>query len=294
MSVRVANGMVVRMVAVALAALPLGACETIESIANLNPFAEKMAKSDIGPDEPAEKLFNDGLARMQNQRYEDANKKFSEVDKQYPYSGWSRRSLLLTTYSSYQGGDYAEAINAGKRYVQLYPATSDAAYAQYLVGMSYFNQIPDATRDQERSEKTVEAMEELLRRWPNSEYANDAKYRLTFAKDQLAGKEMEIGRFYLKQRNYTGAINRFRNVIVKYQTTRLVEEALSRLVEAYMALGIVNEAQTAAAVLGHNFPDSPWYKDSYALLQSNGAEPREEKTSWISQAFRGAGRVVGL
>ncbi len=291
MSVRVARGVMARIVMVMIAALPLGACETISSF---NPFAEKMAKSDIGPDEPAEKLFNDGLARLQNQRYEDANKKFAEVDKQYPYSGWSRRSLLLTTYSSYENGDYAEAINNGKRYVQLYPATADAAYAQYLVGMSYFNQIPDVTRDQERSDKAVQALDELLRRWPKSEYANDAKYRLAVARDQLAGKEMDIGRFYLKQRNYTASINRFREVIVKYQTTRHVEEALSRLVEAYMALGIVNEAQTAAAVLGHNFPDSQWYKDSYALLQSNGKEPREEKGSWISQAFRGAGSIVGL
>jgi outer membrane protein assembly factor BamD len=137
-------------------------------------------------------------------------------------------------------------------------------------------------------------MDELLRRWPKSEYADDAKYRVAVVRDQLAGKEMTVGRYYLQQRNYTGAINRFREVLVKYQTTRHVEEALERLTEAYMALGIVDEARTAAAVLGHNFPDSKWYKDAYALLQSGGTEPRENKGSWISRAFRGAGSVVGL
>lgn len=291
MSVRVSRSMLPRLAILVVAALPLAACETISSI---NPFADKGAKSDIGEDQPAEKLFNDGLARLQKDRYEQANKKFAELDKQYPYSGWSRRGLLLSTYSSYQGGDYSEAINSGKRYVQLYPATPDAAYAQYLVGMSYFNQIPDVTRDQDRSAKALQAMDELLRRWPKSEYADDAKYRVAVARDQLAGKEMTVGRYYLQQRNYTGAINRFRDVLVKYQTTRHVEEALERLTEAYMALGIVDEAQTAAAVLGHNFPESKWYKDAYALLQSGGTEPRENKGSWISRAFRGAGSVVGL
>jgi len=285
------RGLAKRIAVLIVATLPLGACETISSF---NPFAEKQAKSDIGSDEPAEKLFNDGLARLSSNRFDDANKKFGEVDKQYPYSSWSRRSLLLSAYSSYQAGDYSETINSGKRYVQLYPASEDAAYAQYLVGMSYFNQIPDVSRDQERSEKALQAMDELLRRWPKSEYADDARYRVQYTRDQLAGKEMQIGRYYLSQRNYTGAINRFREVIVKYQTTRHVEEALERVTEAYVALGIVSEAQTAAAVLGHNFPESSWYKDAYALLQTNGTSPRENKGSWISQAFSGVGRVVGL
>ncbi len=160
------------------------------------------------------------------------------------------------------------------------------------MGMSYFNQIPDATRDQERTELAIKAMEELITKYPKSEYVVDAREKILVARDQLAGKEMNVGRYYLQQRNYTGAVNRFRDVITKYQTTRHVEEALMRLTEAYMALGITNEAQTAAAVLGHNFPDSRWYKDAYVLLESGGLAPREDRASYISRAFQGFTRVV--
>lgn len=284
-------GMIVRLAAGVLLALSVAGCETISSF---NPFADNGPKSDIGKDEKADVLFNDGLARLESRDYGGATKKFVELDKQYPYSHWSRRALLLSTFASYEGGDYADAINHGRRYVQLYPASPDTPYAQYLVGMSYHNQILDINRDQERAEKTVATMEDLVRKWPNSEYAKDARERIRIAKDQLAGKEMDVGRYYLEKRNFTGAINRFREVIVKYQTTRHVEEALSRLTEAYMGLGIVNEAQTAAAVLGHNFPDSQWYKDAFALLESKGTAPREDGNSWISKTFRGFSRVVGL
>lgn len=280
-----------RLAAAFVIALAVAGCETISS---LNPFEDKGPKSDIGKDERAEVLFNDGLARMEARDYGGANKKFLELDKQYPYSNWSRRALILSTYAAYEGNDYAEAINNGRRYVQLYPASPDTPYAQYLVGMSYYNQIVDISRDQERAEKALIAFEDLVRKWPNSEYANDSRERVRAARDQLAGKEMDVGRYYLNRRNFTGAINRFREVLVKYQTTRHTEEALSRLTEAYMGLGIVNEAQTAAAVLGHNYPDSQWYKDAYALLQTGGVEPREDTGSWISRTFRGVSRSVGL
>lgn len=280
-----------RLAAAFVIALAVSGCETISS---LNPFEDKGPKSDIGKDERAEVLFNDGLARMEARDYGGANKKFLELDKQYPYSNWSRRALILSTYAAYEGNDYAEAINNGRRYVQLYPASPDTPYAQYLVGMSYYNQIVDISRDQERAEKALIAFEDLVRKWPNSEYANDSRERVRAARDQLAGKEMDVGRYYLNRRNFTGAINRFREVLVKYQTTRHTEEALSRLTEAYMGLGIVNEAQTAAAVLGHNYPDSQWYKDAYALLQTGGVEPREDTGSWISRTFRGVSRSVGL
>lgn len=282
---------VARLAAVLVLGLGLSACETVSS---LNPFAEKGPQSDIGKDERAEVLFNDGLARMESKDYAGAVKKFQELDKQYPYSHWSRRALLLSTFSAYSGNDYAEAINHGRRYVQLYPATADTPYAQYLIGMSYYEQIVDINKDQERAEKTIVAMEELLRKWPNSEYAKDAKERIRMARDQLAGKEMDVGRYYLTKRNYTGGINRFREVLMKYQNTRHVEEALARLAEAYMGLGIVNEAQTAAAVLGHNFPDSQWYKDTYVLLDSKGARPREDTESWISRSMKTFQRTVGL
>jgi outer membrane protein assembly factor BamD len=259
-----------------------------------NWFGGAKAQSDIAPDEPAEALFNDGLARLQNKSFDGAAKKFQEVDKQYPYSNWSRRALLLTAFARFENREYDDAIASARRFVQLYPSDKDAAYAQYLVGMSYFNQMPDITRDQERSERALLAMDELVRKWPNSEYVPDARQRVTVARDQLAGKEMDVGRYYLTRRNFPAAVNRFRDVIVRYQTTRHVEEALARITEAYVALGITGEAQTAAAVLGHNFPDSPWYKDSYALLAKGGLEPRESQESWISRAFRGARRSVGL
>ncbi|MCA0422886.1 MAG: outer membrane protein assembly factor BamD [Proteobacteria bacterium] len=283
-----------RFVVAAALAVALSACETMESMNPLAYFTDKGPKSDIGKEEPAEVLFNDGLARLDKKQYEPAVKKFAELDKQYPYSSWSRKALVLTTFASYENGDYDEAIASGRRFVQLYPADQDAAYAQYLVGMSYYNQIPDITRDQERTERAMLALDEVGRKWPKSEYAADAKQRVLMARDQLAGKEMDIGRYYLKQRNYTGAVNRFREVLVRYQTTRHVEEALYRISEAYMALGIVPEAQTAAAVLGHNFPESPWYKDAYTLMQSNGTEPRESSGSWISKQFRNFTRTASL
>jgi outer membrane protein assembly factor BamD len=158
-----------------------------------------------------------------------------------------------------------------------------------LIGSSYFDEIPDVTRDQARTEKAIAALDEVIRKYPGSEYSVSAKQKIQVARDQLAGKEMEIGRYYLKKKDYTGAINRFKIVVTKYQTTRHVEEALMRLTESYMALGIVDEAQTAAAVLGHNFPDSSWYKHAYTLLTTGGVEPSENTGSWISKAFKKVG-----
>ena len=168
----------------------------------------------------------------------------------------------------------------------LHPGSPDAAYAQFLIGSSYFDQIPEISRDQSRTEKAVESLDEVVRRYPSSEYAVAAKRKIEMARDQLAGKEMEVGRWHLQRREFTGAINRFKVVVTRYQRTRHVEEALMRLTEAYMALGIVDEAQTSAAVLGHNFPESRWYKDAYALMQSRGLQPSENKGSWISRAFK--------
>jgi outer membrane protein assembly factor BamD len=270
----------------------LGGCDTLSSI---NPFGGgDKYKMEIVPDVPAENIYDEGLGRMKRSDYEGAAKKFGELEKQHPYSDWSRKALIMTAYSNFEGGKYEDAINASKRYLQLHPATPDAAYAQYILAMSNYNQIPDVTRDQERAEKAMQALQELVDRYPKSEYVSDARQRIQVARDQLAAKEMQIGRYYLEKRNYTAAINRFRDVVAKYQTTRHVEEALMRLAEAYLALGIAGEAQTAAAVLGHNFPDSPWYKDAHTLLRSGGLEPREDAGSWISRSFRGLTRTVGL
>jgi outer membrane protein assembly factor BamD len=249
-----------------------------------------MAKDETFVDEPADKLYNEGLYMLNEKRdTRAAMKKFEEVDRQHPYSDWARKSLLMSAYASYEAGNYDECISAANRYISLHPGSSDAAYAQYLIAVSNFDQIPDITRDQGRTEKAIAALEEVIRKYPNSEYTASAKKKIEVARDQLAGREMNVGRYYMERRDYTAAINRFKVVVTRYQTTRHVEEALARLTEAYMAIGIVGEAQTAAAVLGHNFPDSRWYKDAYNLVKSGGVEPSENQGSYISKAFRKLG-----
>ena len=242
---------------------------------------------DSVPDTPADKLYNEGLFLLNDKSdYKEAAKKFDEVDRQNPYSDWARKALLMSAYAYYESGLYDDCINAAKRYITLHPGNPDAAYAQYLIGSSYYDQILDVTRDQERADKAINAYQEVVHKYPDSQYAVEAKRKIEMARDQLAGKEMAIGRFYLNKRDFQGAINRFKVVVTQYQTTREVEEALERLTEAYVALGLVGEAQTAAAVLGHNFPDSPWYKDAYRLLKGAGSEPNENKDSWISRSFK--------
>ena len=245
---------------------------------------------DLVPDTPADKLYNEGLFLLNNkQDYKEAAKKFDEVDRQNPYSDWARKALLMSAYANYQAKEYTDCISSAQRYVTLHPGSPDAAYAQYLIGSSYYDQILDVTRDQARADKAISALEEVARKYPDSEYATAAKKKIDMARDQLAGKEMEIGRFYMDKRDFIGAINRFKVVVTQYQTTRHVEEALERLTEAYLSLGILDEAQTAAAVLGHNFPDSPWYKDAYQLVKNAGGEPNENKESWMSKAFKKVG-----
>jgi outer membrane protein assembly factor BamD len=265
---------VTRVAAFVLLAVALAACSLFD-------------KDAIAPDEPADKLYNEGLYLLNTKKdAKEAAKKFEEVDRQHPYSEWARKALIMSAYAYYESGAHEECINSARRYVTLHPGSPDAAYAQFLIGSSYFDEIPEISRDQGRTEKAVETLEEVVRKYPTSEYAVAAKRKIEMARDQLAGKEMEIGRWQLQRREFTGAINRFKVVVTRYQRTRHVEEALLRLTEAYMALGIIDEAQTSAAVLGHNFPDSRWYKDAYALMQSKGLQPTENKASWISQAFR--------
>jgi outer membrane protein assembly factor BamD len=248
------------------------------------------AKDETFVEEPADKLYNEGLFLMNDKHdAKAASKKFEEVDRQHPYSDWARKSLLMSAYAFYNAGDYDSCIGAATRYVTLHPASPDAAYAQYLIAASHYDQIPDVSRDQGRTEKAIAALDEVVRKYPTSEYAVSAKAKLEGARDQLAGREMAVGRYYMEKRDYTAAINRFKTVVTKYQTTRHVEEALARLTEAYMTIGIVGEAQTAAAVLGHNFPDSRWYKDAYDLVKSGGVEPSENTSSYISKAFKKMG-----
>jgi outer membrane protein assembly factor BamD len=236
--------------------------------------------------DPPDVLYNQGLANIKAGNMSEAARKFDAVDAQHPFSEWSRKSLVMSTFTKYRLGRYADAIATGNRYLNLYPKSEDAAYAQYLVGLSYWKQISNVTQDQKNSVKTIESMQRVVNDFPDSEYVDDAQAKIRFARDQLAGKEMQVGRYYLERKEYLASIQRFRNVVEQYPNTNQIEEALARLVEAYYAMGVVQEAQTAAAVLGHNYPDSQWYADSYKLLQRGGLEPRENSGSWIARAGR--------
>lgn len=234
--------------------------------------------------ESPEVLYNQGLANIKAGKMGEAAKKFEAVDAQDPFSEWSRKALVMATYVKYRMGQNTEAASSGARYMSLYPHSKDAAYVQYLIGLANWKQITDVTQDQKASQRTIDAMQKVVDEYPDSSYVDDAQAKMRFARDQLAGKEMQVGRYYQERKEYLASIQRFRNVVEKYPKTNQVEEALSRLVECYYALGVVEEAQTAAAVLGHNYPDSPWYADSYKLLKSGGLEPRENNQSWISRA----------
>ena len=234
--------------------------------------------------DPPETLYNQGLANIKAGNIVEASRKFDAIDAQHPFSEWSQKALVMSTFTKYRLARYTDAVTAGNRYLNLYPRSDDSAYVQYLVGLSYWKQIVNVTQDQKTSLQTIDAMQKVVDNYPDSEYVDDAQAKIRFARDQLAGKEMQVGRYYLERKEYLAAISRFRAVVEKYPNTNQIEEALARLVEAYFALGVVQEAQTAAAVLGHNYPDSQWYTDSYKLLKSGGLEPRENTGSWIARA----------
>ncbi|MBB4063558.1 outer membrane protein assembly factor BamD [Gellertiella hungarica] len=234
--------------------------------------------------DPPEVLYNQGLANFKAGNTTEAQRKFDAIDRQHPFTDWARKALVMSTFLKYRTGDYDAAITTGSRYMNQYANTDDAAYVQYLIGLSYSKQIPDVTQDQRAAAQTIDAMQKVVDNYPQSEYVDDAQTKIRFARDNLAGKEMQVGRYYLERKEYLAAIQRFRIVVEKYPNTNQVEEALARLVEAYFGLGIVQEAQAAAAVLGRNYPDSQWYADSYKLLQTGGLEPRENAGSWITRA----------
>ncbi|WP_458574651.1 outer membrane protein assembly factor BamD [Rhizobium sp. PDO1-076] len=236
--------------------------------------------------DPPDVLYNQGLANIKAGNMSEAARKFDAVDAQHPFSEWSRKALVMSTFTKYRLGRYGDSIASGNRYMSLYPKSEDSAYVQYLVGLSNWKQIANVTQDQKASQKTIEAMQRVVDQYPDSEYVDDAQAKIRFARDQLAGREMQVGRYYLERKEYLAAVSRFRVVVEEFSNTNQIEEALARLVEAYFAMGIVQEAQTAAAVLGHNYPDSQWYADSYKLLQSGGVEPRENEGSWIARAGR--------
>ena len=237
-------------------------------------------------DAPAQ-LFAQADSAMSDGNFSVAARKFEEVDREHPYSPFARRAIVMGAFSHYKNGAYNPAIKAGRRYTTLHPGTKEAVLAHHVIASSFFDQIKDPTRDQRITKAAVKELELLVRRYPDSDYAKTARNRLRVSRDVLAASEMNVGRYYLRRTNYLAAVNRFKKVVTDYQTTSQVEEALMRLTESYMALGVRHEAQTAAAVLGHNFPNSKWYKDAYALLQSDGLAPRESSGSWISKTWKG-------
>jgi outer membrane protein assembly factor BamD len=234
---------------------------------------------------PIADLYNKALKNLQEGGYKEAAKGFAEVERQHPYSSWATRATLMTAYAQYMRNAYDDATNAAQRFITLHPGHKDAVYAYYLVAMCQYEQIRDIKRDQSITEKALTALDEVGRRFPGTNYARDAEAKAVLARDHLAGKEMEIGRYYSRKKAYLAGINRYKTVLTRYQTTSHTPEALYRLTEAYMALGVRSEAQAAAAVLGHNYPNSDWYKDAYQLLANEGLAPQASSGSWISQLF---------
>ncbi|MGH1418572.1 MAG: outer membrane protein assembly factor BamD [Hyphomicrobiaceae bacterium] len=239
----------------------------------------------LNPDPPGQ-MYGEADALLSSGKYQRAAAKFEALDRDHPYAPEARRAMVLAAYSYYKAGKIPEAQVAAKRYLTLHPGTKEAALAHHIVASTHYDQMAGPDQDQSETRKALRELKKLRTQYPNSEYSEIAESRIRAAEDTLAASEMEVGRYYLKRKNHIAAINRFKVVATQYQTTAHVEEALARLTEAYMALGIKNEAQTAAAVLGHNFPNSQWYKDSYALLASDGLAPRESGSSWISKAWK--------
>lgn len=234
---------------------------------------------------PVEQIYNKAMDELADGNYQKAAAEFDEVERQHPYSVWARRATLMSAYAHYKVNEYDDAILTAQRYITLHPGSKEASYAYYLVALCYYEQISDVGRDQQMTQDALAALTAVIQRYPQSEYARDARLKFDLTRDHLAGKEMEVGRYYLKKHDFIAAINRFRIVIENYQTTTHTPEALHRLVEAYLSLGIKPEAQTAAAILGYNYPGSDWYQDSYALLAGQGLKPEENKDSWISKAW---------
>jgi outer membrane protein assembly factor BamD len=258
------------------------------SLAGCAGRREKKDVSDL-QERPVQVLYDTAFQLLQRRRYVDAAHAFDSVEREHPYSIWARRSMLMSAFSYYEANKYDDAVNATDRFLSLHPGNKDAPYAYYLKAICYYEQISDVGRDQEKTLQALNALQEVVRRYPQSEYARDARLKIDLTRDHLAGKEMYVGRYYLKHRQYIAAIDRFQNVITTYQTTSHVPEALLRLTEAYYALGLDSEAKATAAVLGYNYPNSVWYKDSYALLVKHGAQPNQNKpttSSWVRRTWR--------
>lgn len=254
----------------------LSGCETAEMI--FGSPEEEQARAE----RPVEEIYNNAMDLLETEWYETAAQEFDEVERQHPYSRWATKAQLMSAYAYYLEEKYDEGIIALDRFIELHPGHPDIAYAYYLKALSYYEQISDVGRDQKMTTLALAAVRDVIQRFPNTTYARDARLKLDLARDHLAGKDMSIGRYYQRKGDNLAAINRYRAVIENYQTTTHVPEALHRLTEAYLALGITDEAQMSAAVLGHNFPGSSWYEDSYAMLERRNLSPERKEGSWLS------------
>jgi len=234
---------------------------------------------------PVNALYNRAVNALEAGAYLDAANFFDEVERQHPYSVWATKAQLMAAYSNYEANKYDDAIIGLDRFIQLHPGNRDTPYAYYLKAQTYYEQITDVSRDQLGTEKALKALREVIRRFPQSKYARDARLKIDLTRDHLAGKEMAIGRFYLRKKEYIAAINRFKRVVENYQTTTHVPEALHRVAEAYAAIGMTEEATKAASVLGHNYPGSEWYIDSYALMTGKDVRAKKEKKGFLTRAW---------
>ncbi|HEX9836243.1 MAG TPA: outer membrane protein assembly factor BamD [Alphaproteobacteria bacterium] len=230
-------------------------------------------------------LYNSAVNALEAGSWTESAKLFDEVERQHPYSVWATKAQLMAGYAYYEGNRYDEAVLSLNRFIQLHPGHRDVPYAHYLKALCYYEQISDVARDQQMTERALEALEEIVRRYPDSKYARDARLKIDLTRDHLAGKEMAVGRYYLTRQHYLAAVNRFRRVVDNYQTTTHVPEALHRLVEAYTAIGLEDEARKAAAVLGHNYPGSEWYVDSYSLATGVDARGNQERAGFLARTW---------
>ncbi len=234
----------------------------------------------------AEDIYKRAELELETDNPEDAARYFAEVERLYPYSEWGQRALVMQAFAYHRDRDYEAARGAAQRYLDLFPGGEDAAYAQYLLALSYYDQVDDVGRDQGLTFQALQALRVVIEQYPDTEYARSAVLKFELAYDHLAGKEMEIGRYYLKRRHYAAATNRFRIVVEDFQTTTHTPEALLRLVEAYLSLGLVDEARTAGAILGYNYRGTEWYSDAYALLTGRGLTLEPAGDNWLNTIYR--------
>lgn len=243
-------------------------------------FASCKTKEDPYVERPVEVLYNLAMDRFKTKNYEKAAKSFEEVERQHPYSSWAKKAQLMAAYCYFAKEKYEDTLDLLERFLQLYPSDQDAPYAYYLKALCYYERISDVTRDQKITLMALDCLQEIVKRFPESQYAVDAQYKIDLARDHLAGKEMQIGRFYQKNKQFFASIPRFQMVVKEYQTTPHIEEALYRLVEAYLSLGLNQEAQKMAAILRHNYPTSKWYRYAYTLLSGKSLKLKELDKSW--------------